>query len=493
MAALRKIVSQACIAVVLLCAPAFAAGDLPPWKMHAQLAPDAVPPVYLAEWEKAENAATCAPLVLFGAEKEPGITLRRANFSGGWAVAYDTPAQRSSFGIAGTGLKAGGPKPESFQDAIRWPDGSCAVYGLQGGSGPGWLAYLTVAGQEHSYNVWSERGKEHLESLLGSIRMVNMSSYVKPDFPSIVRELAAWVPELAAEYGRKPAIELRERYLRYAAASDGGRKASKDLRVYWYEHPTAERDWALVSFDNAEEPTAAFFKCFAYDRKARKLTAAEPPFTPLAPEAFDKAAGTKTYRRVAYAIGEDGHILISAAPDMATTNVMVARWDKKDGKFTVYKRGVHSPRMKLAADSPAWDDYVKNVLRPNVQRIAAIKQWAWVEKKNASDPDISLGGADLAYYYSDDGLQKIVAELAGETYASTIEYYFFDQRLSFIHEKREQFDGGTQERRGYFKGDACFRVLGNKGKKLAPDAIDVWLLREQGYYAYSIYLAILRQ
>lgn len=141
-----------------------------PWSAAAVPA-QSVPAVYLTEWKKAKNRDRCAPLALVGAEKEAGIKVRRASFSDGWAVAYDAPDQRSAFGIAGTGLDIDG-KGYTFPNNLSWSDGSKVSYGLEGGTGPGYLGYLEVAGQRCLYNVWSARGQKHLESLLLSLRKV---------------------------------------------------------------------------------------------------------------------------------------------------------------------------------------------------------------------------------------------------------------------------------------------------------------------------------
>jgi hypothetical protein len=144
----------------------------PPWAV-APLSADAVPAVYRREWERADNRASCALLVLSGAEAESGITVRRANFSGGWAVAYDAPGQRSAFGIAGAGVSlADGGDTYEFENAIDWSDGSRISYGLEGGTGPGHAAYLRVAGQDCLYNLWSKRGRAHLEGLIASLRRI---------------------------------------------------------------------------------------------------------------------------------------------------------------------------------------------------------------------------------------------------------------------------------------------------------------------------------
>jgi len=147
-----------------------AAGARAPWQ-GAAVPAQSVPAVYLAEWKKAKNRDRCAPLALVGADKEAGLKVRRASFSDGWAVAYDAPDQRSAFGIAGTGVDIDG-KGYTFPNNLSWADGSKVSYGLEGGTGPGYLGYLEVAGQRCLYNVWSARGQKHLESLLLMLRKV---------------------------------------------------------------------------------------------------------------------------------------------------------------------------------------------------------------------------------------------------------------------------------------------------------------------------------
>jgi hypothetical protein len=155
--------------------------NLPYWKVVSPVDAANVPAIYLTEWKKADNAAGCAPLLLFGAEKEKGIKLRAATFHGGWAVAYDVPGQRSAFGIAGTGVEANDGHYR-FPNSIEWGDGSYVSYGREGGgaenaNGTGkYLAYLKVAGQTCLYNIWSERGKRHLEALINSLRIIDLST-----------------------------------------------------------------------------------------------------------------------------------------------------------------------------------------------------------------------------------------------------------------------------------------------------------------------------
>jgi hypothetical protein len=143
-----------------------------PWRA-APIARVAVPVVYSDQWAKAENRNTCA-LVAFRGLGEQGIgaKARAANFSGGWAVAYDLPDTRSAFGIAGAGVKADDPSYDKWPYVYEWGDGSKVEYGPEGGDGPNQLAYLRIEGQDCLYNVWSRLGKDHLEALIRELRFV---------------------------------------------------------------------------------------------------------------------------------------------------------------------------------------------------------------------------------------------------------------------------------------------------------------------------------
>jgi hypothetical protein len=149
--------------------------DPAPWS-GAKLAAGAVAGPYLQEWRKAQNRARCAPLAPADLGEHGGATPRRANFSGGWAVAYDEPGLRSAFGIAGAGVVVDEDDGEyPWPDGIAWADGSRAGYGLEGGTGPGHLAYLRVEGQGCLYNVWSKHGEAHLLELLSQLRFVEIA------------------------------------------------------------------------------------------------------------------------------------------------------------------------------------------------------------------------------------------------------------------------------------------------------------------------------
>ncbi len=131
-----------------------------------------LPAPYRTEWEKAANRSTCAPVAPSSLGDGAAARARAATFSGGWAVAYDTPTTRSAFGVAGTGSKASDPAYSDWPFVRRWADGSSAEYGPEGGTGDNQLAYLRISGQGCLYNVWSRLGRQHLEHLLDQLRFV---------------------------------------------------------------------------------------------------------------------------------------------------------------------------------------------------------------------------------------------------------------------------------------------------------------------------------
>lgn len=158
-------------------------------------APNAPAPQPLAvdltrnEWKTAANREDCAPLV-FTSDGGAPAEARRANFSGGWGVAFDTDEVRSAYGVAGPGVvdgdRAGGQESRLrsqwpyFTVLDDLPQPAFAGYGLEGaqpyrsevpdGVGDNSLAYVRVGGQTCTYNVWSRLGRAHLEVLLQSLR-----------------------------------------------------------------------------------------------------------------------------------------------------------------------------------------------------------------------------------------------------------------------------------------------------------------------------------
>ncbi|PKB24940.1 hypothetical protein B0I00_0119 [Novosphingobium kunmingense] len=152
--------------------------------------------IALSGWRKSEKPETCAPLAL-KSDAGAGGKARRANFSGGWGVAFDQPALRSAYGFAGTGFipqDANSVQKQRARLAAQWPyfreitqlpKPSYAGYGVEGaedypranpdGNGLNSIAYVRVGGQGCDYNVWSRLGRAHLEHLLANLVMVPTS------------------------------------------------------------------------------------------------------------------------------------------------------------------------------------------------------------------------------------------------------------------------------------------------------------------------------
>ena len=148
-----------------------AVGPTAPWD-RSRLALADVSPVLVEEWRLAENQLWCSGLFPDGFDTGVAV-VRRADFAGGWALAWDLPQQRSAFGIAGTGS----PAWEGI--GTRMP--MTVSYGEQvvGYGGEGFddaaqqrLAEFAIPGQLCGYQVWSRLGDEHLLELVDSLRLV---------------------------------------------------------------------------------------------------------------------------------------------------------------------------------------------------------------------------------------------------------------------------------------------------------------------------------
>jgi len=147
----------------------------------------------LAEWRKAENRSTCAPLVLTD-DAAAGGKPRHAAMSGGWGVAFDLPNIRSAYGVAGAGVKIDDAAAWAERVKKQWPysrpiggrdgglpGGSIAGYGLDGarpftednpdGRGERLGAYVVIPGQGCLYNLWSQLGRTHMETMIDHLSL----------------------------------------------------------------------------------------------------------------------------------------------------------------------------------------------------------------------------------------------------------------------------------------------------------------------------------
>lgn len=76
-----------------------------------------------AEWATAANRERCAPLA-FTSDGGIRATARRASFSGGWSVAFDTRDVRSAYGLARPGLSEvdeAAPATQAKRLRGQWP------------------------------------------------------------------------------------------------------------------------------------------------------------------------------------------------------------------------------------------------------------------------------------------------------------------------------------------------------------------------------------
>lgn len=151
-----------------------------PWRQPA-ISATAVEAVYSREWAKSETQAKCPLLALpkTAAAQLANRSVRRANFSGGWGVAYDLPNERSAYGVAHSGISEPVGQAAIWQDYHLYNDGTELTYGREGGDPQGkWLAYLTLgiqyspAGEHCFYNIWSQQSKTHLEQIITELRLV---------------------------------------------------------------------------------------------------------------------------------------------------------------------------------------------------------------------------------------------------------------------------------------------------------------------------------
>lgn len=176
--------------------------EIAPWDREKLAGADASP-VLIEEWQLSENQLWCSGLFPDGFDTG-GATIRRAEFAGGWAVAWDLPGLRSAFGIAGTG------SPAWVDIGIRMP--KTVAYGDQvvGYGGEGFdeaaqqrLAEFAIPGQLCGYQAWSKLGDEHLLELVDSLRRVD-GLEAEPvgddrvDFGPLQRGAAPWAaPSIA--------------------------------------------------------------------------------------------------------------------------------------------------------------------------------------------------------------------------------------------------------------------------------------------------------
>jgi hypothetical protein len=163
--------------------PSPAAGPAPPWRAPA-VARSAVPPAWLAAWDRARNRAGCALLhPLDGGPELAGAVAseQKTPDDKGWDIfltgGAGTLEVLGLFGPA-TALDAA---PDTPAFTKSWSDGSVARYAADvGNAAPGTFdpdssaveAVLTVPGQGCAYRIYDSLGRTHLEALFDRLRWV---------------------------------------------------------------------------------------------------------------------------------------------------------------------------------------------------------------------------------------------------------------------------------------------------------------------------------
>ena len=174
---MRSIVSLAVALATGLPAAAVHAAEPAPWDAHPALKRSEVSKVYRQQWLRAPSRRQCGLLALATHDLAhyPDAKSRKANFSGGWGVAYDLVSKRgmyfrSAYGVANAGTSSDKVMP--WGEKMRYRDGSLVSYGREGGNPAGkWLAYLYLP-NGCFYNIWSGIGEDHLLEMIQGLRKV---------------------------------------------------------------------------------------------------------------------------------------------------------------------------------------------------------------------------------------------------------------------------------------------------------------------------------
>ena len=172
---------SACLLVDLLVNTAQAATRLPksPWQSHASLKSNQVSPIYHQQWRQSDYKY--CPILAIANHSSVNVKTaqsRAANFSGGFAVAYDLKNYkgrplRSAYGVANAGTTSKRDLYQGWAYRKNYADGSYVTLGREGNNPQGkMLAYL-VLDNGCFYNIWSQLSSEHLQKMIGQLRYVN--------------------------------------------------------------------------------------------------------------------------------------------------------------------------------------------------------------------------------------------------------------------------------------------------------------------------------
>ena len=174
-------ITSCAISALCFVNPVQAATTLPksPWQSHASLKSSQVSPVYQQQWRQSDYKY--CPILAFANHSSVNVKTaqsRAANFSGGFAVAYDLKNYkgrplRSAYGVANAGTTSKRDLYQGWAYRKNYADGSYVTLGREGNNPQSkMLAYL-VLNNGCFYNIWSQLSSEHLQKMIAQLRYVN--------------------------------------------------------------------------------------------------------------------------------------------------------------------------------------------------------------------------------------------------------------------------------------------------------------------------------
>lgn len=148
-----------------------------PWQSHASTKPSQTSPIYRQEWQQSKYQS--CPILALPTNASVHLKTaksRAANFSDGFAVAYDVTNYqgkkiRSAYGVANAGKTP-------LSDIRRWhyqryyADGSFVTLGREGNNPKGKMLAYVLLENGCFYNVWSQLGEVHLHHIISQLRYV---------------------------------------------------------------------------------------------------------------------------------------------------------------------------------------------------------------------------------------------------------------------------------------------------------------------------------
>jgi len=156
-------------------------GPPPPWRAPA-VARSAVPPAYLAAWDRARNRTGCTLLFpLDGGPAMPAATAseQKTPNDNGWDIFLTSGAGTVEvLGLFGPATRVNAA-PDTPTFTKSWADGSAARYAAEvGNAAPGTFdpdssafeGVLTVPGRSCAYRIYDSLGKAHLEAIFDRLR-----------------------------------------------------------------------------------------------------------------------------------------------------------------------------------------------------------------------------------------------------------------------------------------------------------------------------------